>query len=199
MQAMTRTAWNRNIHYHDLVLRAVPPGCRRALDVGCGDGRLASELAETCGEVIGIDSHAPTLARARDRYRRPNLAFVDGDVMTHPFALESFDLVSAVATLHHLPLEPALLRMRDLLKRGGVLVVIGLYRTATLADVAYDVAGKLAGWGWRVTHAYEEVEAPTQDPDETLEAIRTAAERILPGVALERQLVFRYSLVWQKP
>src|ERR1035438_1423379 len=33
--------WNHNIHYHDVVLRSVPPRCRRALDVGCGQGLLA--------------------------------------------------------------------------------------------------------------------------------------------------------------
>ena len=128
---MPRPGWNRNVHYHDVVLRAVPEGCRRALDVGCGEGRLAGELAELCDEVIGIDSHAPTLARARLKHQAPNLAFVDGDVMTHPFALESFDFISAVATLHHLPLEAALVRLRSLLRPGGVLVVIGLYKTAT--------------------------------------------------------------------
>src|SRR5262245_5425424 len=88
---MAGAGWNRNIHYHDIVLAAVPKGCHRALDVGCGDGRLASELAEICDEVIGIDNHAPTLARARAKHQLKNLSFVDGDIMSHPFALESFN------------------------------------------------------------------------------------------------------------
>ncbi|CAM5436502.1 hypothetical protein [Streptomyces canus] len=29
--------WNHNVHYHRLVLDAVPDDCREALDVGCGD------------------------------------------------------------------------------------------------------------------------------------------------------------------
>jgi 2-polyprenyl-3-methyl-5-hydroxy-6-metoxy-1,4-benzoquinol methylase len=33
-----------NIHYHRLILRAVPAGARRGLDVGCGEGTLAREL-----------------------------------------------------------------------------------------------------------------------------------------------------------
>ncbi len=33
--------WNHNIQYHRLVLAAVPPGCQRVLDVGCGEGMLA--------------------------------------------------------------------------------------------------------------------------------------------------------------
>src|SRR4051812_25699589 len=36
--------WNHNIHYHGLVLDAVPVGATFALDAGCGDGDLAREL-----------------------------------------------------------------------------------------------------------------------------------------------------------
>jgi hypothetical protein len=41
MQSATVAAsrWNHNIHYHRLVLAAVPPGSRTALDVGCGEPR----------------------------------------------------------------------------------------------------------------------------------------------------------------
>jgi 2-polyprenyl-3-methyl-5-hydroxy-6-metoxy-1,4-benzoquinol methylase len=47
--------WNHNIHYYPLVLAAVPAGCRRALDVGCGEGQLTRELAVRVPEVVGID------------------------------------------------------------------------------------------------------------------------------------------------
>src|SRR5438477_5192535 len=30
--------WNHNVHYQPVILRAVPPGCGAALEVGCGDG-----------------------------------------------------------------------------------------------------------------------------------------------------------------
>ncbi len=33
--------WNHNVHYQPVILGAVPAGCGRALDVGCGDGLLA--------------------------------------------------------------------------------------------------------------------------------------------------------------
>jgi len=34
------------------------------------------------------------------------ITFVEGDVMTRPFDHDSFDLITAVAILHHLPLNP---------------------------------------------------------------------------------------------
>jgi len=192
-------AWNRNIHYHDDVLAAVPPGCLRALDVGCGDGMLAGELAGRCGEVVGIDRDVPAIARARARYRRPNLRFFEADVMSHAFEPASFDFVASIATLHHLPLEAALEQFSQLLRPGGVLSVIGLYRLRTLADFSYGCAAMPVSWWWRLTRTYEEVAAPIRDPDETLEEIAAAVGRVLPGATFERRLLFRYSLVWQKP
>ena len=196
---MPRNGWNRNVHYHDIVLTAVPPHCRRALDIGCGDGRLASELAEVCAEVVGIDNDAPTIARARAKHRRPNLEFVDGDVMAHPFSPASFDFVTAIATLHHLPLEPALRRMSDLLRPGGVLAVIGLHPLRTPADFVYGVAGKLYTAWMHLTHPIEPMLAPIRDPEESLDEVRAAVEKLLPGAVFNRELLFRYSLVWRKP
>src|SRR6266700_4144463 len=135
---MSSGPWNHNIHYHDVVLRSVPHRAARALDVGCGQGLLARRLAGYCDEVIGIDvdHHAILGARAAP-VEEGRLTFVEGDVMTHPFSAGSFDLIAAVATLHHLPLRPALTRFRNLLKPGGVLTIIGLYRGDTLADLAF--------------------------------------------------------------
>jgi 2-polyprenyl-3-methyl-5-hydroxy-6-metoxy-1,4-benzoquinol methylase len=190
--------WNRNVHYHDVVLKAVPSGCARALDVGCGAGRLASTLADRCAEVVAIDADASTLARARATHQKPNLGFVVGDVMTHDFD-GAFDFVASIATLHHLPLEPALERFKQLLRPRGTLAVIGLHRLATATDVAYaPLAMSVSAWH-RATKGLEPVSAPIQDPKETLEAVQAAVERVLPGAEFTRRLLFRYSLVWQKP
>jgi SAM-dependent methyltransferase len=199
MSVVPDRRWNRNIHYHDVVLGAVPPQCGRALDVGCGAGRLASELAERCGEVTGIDADPPALALARSRYPRPNLSFVEGDAMSHAFPDASFDFIASIATLHHLPLEPALERFGLLLRPGGVLTIIGLYRLSTLSDFIYGcVAKPVSGWLY-ITRGGEPVAAPTRDPDETLREIRAGVEKVLPGADFERRLLFRYSLIWKKP
>src|SRR5204862_273213 len=142
---------------------AVPSNCRCALDVGCGEGRLASELAEHCRKVIAIDLDAATLVRARSTHVRPNLSFIAGDVMTHAFAERSFDFLASIATLHHLPIEPALKRFRDLLRPGGILAAIGLYRSRTLSDVAWASVAMPVGWWCRLTKSFEEVAAPILD------------------------------------
>jgi|SRR5215831_631864 len=191
--------WNRNIHYHDVVLTAVPAGCTRALDVGCGGGRLAAALANRCSEVVAIDVDLPSLSRAREMFATPNLRFVHGDVMSHAFAEGSFDLVASIAALHHLPLEPAIDRFKALLRPGGTLAVVGLYRLTTLTDIAYaHIAIPVSAWH-RATKNWEPVGAPIQDPKETLADVQASVERALPGAEFTRRLLFRYSLIWRKP
>jgi 2-polyprenyl-3-methyl-5-hydroxy-6-metoxy-1,4-benzoquinol methylase len=57
--------WNHNIHYYPLILAAVPAGCQRVLDVGCGEGMLARELADLVPSVSGIDADANSIDLAR--------------------------------------------------------------------------------------------------------------------------------------
>ncbi len=45
-----------------------------------------------------------------------------GDFLTTAFEPASFDVVTAVASLHHMDAAAALTRMRDLVRPGGVLV-----------------------------------------------------------------------------
>src|SRR5690349_11859983 len=169
-----RAGWNRNIHYHPLVLAAMPPDCQRALDVGCGTGRLAASLAARCRQVIGIDADAPTLERARAAHATANLRFVHGDVMTHPYDEASFDFIASIATVHHLPFDAALRRFDGLLRPGGTLAVIGLYRLWTLSDVVWAPMGMGVSAWHRMTREYEPVGAPIRDPKETLEEIRSS-------------------------
>ena len=119
--------------------------------------------------------------------------------MSYAFDGESFDCITAVASLHHLPLEPALVRFRDLLKPGGFLVVIGLYRESGIADYVNAAIALPISRILRIVNGYSELGAPIAPPKETLREIREASGRLLPGSFLKRRLLFRYSLVWRSP
>lgn len=177
---------NHNTYYYDLVLRSIPPNCKRALDAGCGRGLLTHRMVSRCAEVIGIDSDPH------------GSGFVQGDVMSYPFEEGSFDFIAVVATLHHLPLIPALTRFRDLLAPGGVLAIVGLYRARRRADYAVSAVALPVSWILRGIHGHTDVGAPLQTPKETLGEIKAACDALLPGAILKRRLLFRYSLVWTK-
>jgi ubiquinone/menaquinone biosynthesis C-methylase UbiE len=150
--------------------------------------------------VIAIDADHDTLERGRmATTAETRVTFVEGDVMTYPFTDNSFDFIAAIATLHHLPLGPALTRFQSLLKSGGVLGVIGLYRARTAKDFAFAAAALPTSWTMRWLRDYKDVEASLQEPKETLHQIRTACDATLHGGTIRRHLLFRYSLVWRKP
>lgn len=193
-------SWNHNVHYHGFVLSELPSGCRRALDVGCGRGAHARKLARSCEEVIGIDTDQGCLEHATvSANGQPDITFLNGDILTHSFQPGSFDFVAAVATLHHLPLRKALDRFRDLLRPGGVLVIVGLYRIATPLDYAFSATALPISWAIRFSRGEQEVGAPLQDPAETLRTISEECSSVLPGAVLRRRLFFRYTVVWRKP
>ena len=127
--------WNHNVHYQPVILSAVPPGCRTALDVGCGDGLLAGRLAARCAKVTAIDRNPPMIARARAQYPS-GITFIEADFLAYPLETASFDFVCANTSLHHMDFTAALTTMARLLRPGGRLAVIGLASDKSLADTA---------------------------------------------------------------
>ena len=191
--------WNHNIHHYPLVLAAVPPGCQRALDVGCGEGMLARQLAGRVPQVVGIDQDAASVEAAHRQGPRGQVGFVRGDFITHPFRPGSFGLISCVAALHHMDAAAALARMSQLLAPGGTLVVVGLARPRR-SDLPLDVVAVIANIGHRLAKSYWEHSSPTVwPPPHSYSEIRVLAGQMLPGVRYRRHLLWRYSLVWVKP
>lgn len=195
-----RPPWNHNVHYHALLLDAVPRGARRVLDVGCGEGMLARALRGRAERVIGIDLDEPSLALARAA-GGDGIEYVLGDVRSFPFEPASFDAVVSVATLHHMDAAAGLRRMAELLRPGGVLAVVGLARNASLLDHAHGLVGLVASWILRIAKGgYWQHPSPiVWPPPESWASMRAIASRELPGVRWRRHLLWRYSLVWTKP
>jgi SAM-dependent methyltransferase len=194
--------WNHNVHYQPLILRAVPPGCGAALEVGCGDGLLASRLAERCAEVTAID-HDPrmiTLARSRATTAGPGrVTVVEADYLAYPVADASFDFACANTSLHHMDFTAALAAMARALRPGGCLAVVGLAAHGSFGDYLADAPGIPLSLACRAVRGKSDPGAPVMDPEMTWGEVRVAARRLLPGVRYRRHLLFRYSLRWRKP
>ena len=190
--------WNHNIHYYPLILAAVPAGCERVLDVGCGEGMLARQLACRVARVVGIDQDAASIEAARRQSPSGQVEFVCGEFLTHPFPPASFSMITCVAALHHMDAAAALARMSQLLAPGGTLVIVGLARSR-LPDLPWEAVAVIANLGYRVAKDYWEQPSPTVwPPPHSYRQIRTLAGQALPGVRYRRRLLWRYSLVWVK-
>ena len=92
-----------------------PQSGERILDVGCGDGSLAREIAKRGATVLGIDNSPEMIAAARAR----GVDAVLMNAVDLPFASE-FDAAFSNATLHWiLDKEQAARAIFRALKRGG--------------------------------------------------------------------------------
>ena len=95
----------------------------RVLDVGCGEGHLAAELARAGAEVVGIDVAAEPLRRARLRHPELDLRQVAAEG-AWPLADASFDAVWAGETIEHVADTAGWLsEVRRVLRSGGSLLL----------------------------------------------------------------------------
>jgi SAM-dependent methyltransferase len=194
--------WNHNVAYHHVVLEAVPAGCARALDVGCGDGLLARKLAAgPAGHVTGVDPSLVMIEQARKLSADvPDIDYVEADFLAHELPEAGYDFICSVTAIHHMDFTAALRKMERLLRPGGRLVVISLAKNRTWTDWIISGLGVPANHLCRLVRGEGAPEGmPVKDSVMSWGQVRTAAGEVLPGVLYRRHLLWRYSLVWTKP
>ena len=138
------------------------------MDIGCGKGVLAGKLATQFAHVTGIDRNEGMAAAASARLR----GFPQVSIQRCDFADFSStagdggaDLITMVAVLHHLDLDDALARIPRLVAPGGRLLVVGLARPDSLADLAFDVVSAAANPVMGMIKHPQPVRPPERTPD----------------------------------
>ena len=205
MRLVPDLRWDHNAHYRRLLLRAVPPGCARVLEVGCGAGDLAALLAGRADRVDAVDRSPAMVAAARARVPA-NVRVVEADVLDLPLPDGEYDAVVGTSVLHHLPLEEALRVLAAALRPGGVLAMVALPRTDLRRELPLEllaaVADRAVGLGRavrRVPTRSPHPAMPVRDPELTVREVRARARAVLPGTRVRRLLFWRYALVWRRP
>jgi len=129
-----RGQW-RELRRRTIALARLRPD-EQVLDVGCGTGTLALEVARRVGgtgRVTGIDPSAEQIARARSKAARRHLSidFQMGVIEQIPFPEQTFDVVFSTLMMHHLPAplkRQGLAEIARVLKPGGRLVIADFTR-----------------------------------------------------------------------
>jgi len=92
----------------------------RLLDIGCSDGWLAElVLSRGCSKVVAIDSNKEKIHKI-DKIK--NVKYTYGDALKLKFKKNSFDVVSILDVIEHLPMNSesiALKNINRVLKKGG--------------------------------------------------------------------------------
>ncbi len=108
-------------------LPGVNPRARRALEIGCGPGRLMKPLAAQFGEIHGVDVSDEMITLARHRLSEIPHAHphVGSGADLRQFADESFDFIYSYAVFQHIPdAQVVFSYLRDaarVLKPGGLM------------------------------------------------------------------------------
>lgn len=112
------------------------PWCRggEVLDAGCGVGYGSAFLGGVARRVVGVDRDEGAVAYARERYARPNVEFLVGDLLDLELGDASFDAVCSFETIEHVEdADRFLAEMARVLRPGGVFVVSTPHAAETTA------------------------------------------------------------------
>jgi ubiquinone/menaquinone biosynthesis C-methylase UbiE len=135
--------WRLNL---PTLLSLLPAPGERAVDVGCGEGRVARTMKERGYHVIGIESSQTLAAAAREA--DPDLLVEVADAEAMPFPDDHFDLAIASLSLMNMDNMPAVVtEIARVLQPGGCFCFSILHPLNTWGD---------AGQGYFQTVRYSE-------------------------------------------
>lgn len=194
--------------YDDFVLKFVPSQCNRAMEVGCGTGTFTRLLANRAKQVIAVDLSKEMVRVAQSRStEHTNIDYKVGDFLDLDLALSSFDCIVMIATLHHLPNEQVLKKVKQLLAPNGVLILHDILRSdgrleklANLVRVPISLASRYFRTGkpqvsWQLRKAWAE-----HGKDEyylSKREVKAMSNTYLKGSYLKFHLLWRYTVIWR--
>lgn len=173
-------AKHRLIRYHDFFVGNIHAG-ERVLDIGCGKGELAHDLATRGGaKVTGIDFNPVVLEFARSRFPEDGLSFVDADALTWE-PDHDYDVVVLSNVLEHIaPRVELLRRLREMTNASRVLIRVPSRERDWLVPLREELG---------LAHLSD----PTHETEYTVEQLR----RELAGAGLEMvELEQRWGELW---
>ncbi len=166
--------------YHDFFVNRIERDTR-VLDIGCGIGALAYDVAERSGaHVVGIDLNEASIGVANRRYSHERVRYVIGDAL-QDLPGGGFEVAILSNVLEHLPSRPRFLRrVQSIVGPSRLLVRVPLFERDWRVPLKREL-----GIEWRLD--------PTHCTEYTLESFADEMEEA--GLRIAHQEI-RWGEIW---
>lgn len=91
---------HRIMNYHQFFEDNIPKDSK-VLDIGCGNGLLACDLAKKAKKVVAVDLNEKNIETAAKRFAVKNIEYIHADATTYHFK-EKFDYIILSNVLEHI-------------------------------------------------------------------------------------------------
>lgn len=172
---------HRHMKYHDFFSNRVSSR-DTVLDIGCGIGAVAYDIAQVAFHVVGMDFNEASIKTAKTRYHRPNLEFRVGDALA-ALPDEKYNVVILSNVLEHLSGRPSFLRqVSETLHPDRILIRVPVFERDWRVPLKREI-----GVEWRLD--------PTHQTEYTLESF---SEEMAEAGLLVRHLEVRWGEIWSE-
>ena len=131
--------WNHNSNYYNWIEEQLKDK-NIILDVGCGEGSLVKYLNNNKRYIVGIDISKKCLEKANKNIKKiDNIKFILTSLEDFENRNEYFDAIIFCASLHHMEMDKAITKSKNLLKQKGILLIIGLYKPSSIYDWIIEI------------------------------------------------------------
>lgn len=193
--------WNHNFAYFKWIKKKL--GNRKdILDVGCGNGNLLIYLNDSKKNLIGIDPSDKSINYAKNICKnKKNINFLNLTFEEYLKEDNSLDAVIFVASIHHMDMEFAIKKALKLLKRNGILIIVGLSTPSNIIDYLIEFSRIIPCFISSHIHKMkdsEDLNIKTSYKFPTMNYIRKMKKKYLPNSKIRYGLYYRYLLTYVK-
>ena len=191
--------WNHNSNYYRWIKDQLKDKIN-ILDVGCGDGSLINYLNNPNRNLTGIDIAQKCINKANSYNKKnDNINFICTSFEDFDTKNILYDGIIFCASIHHMNMEKALIKSKNLLTKNGVIIIVGLSKPSSLFDWIIGCLRVIPCFILSKIHkmkSSEDLGIPTSYNIPKMFEIKQVLNKITPGFFLSYGLYYRYLVKW---
>ena len=191
--------WNHNSNYYKWIKGELKEKIN-ILDIGCGEGSLVNYLNNPHKNITGIDISQKCINKAKNNNKKnDNIKFICTSFENFDSKKVLYDGIIFCATLHHMDMEKALIKSKNLLIKNGIIIIVGLAKPSSLYDWIIECLRIIPCFIFSKLHkmkSSEDLDIPTSYNIPTMLDIKEILNKVTPGFNLSYGLYYRYLVKW---